>query len=165
MAGNLTSAWSVAGGYAYTDAKFVADTSATLRAGGAVGQVPKHTFALWNRYEITPAWAAALGVIHRTKMFAANEQIATGGTSPNVTLPGYQVRDGRASVVYRRTTARPGQDGPCFCCTNCLHKAPLADTAVQAGLAEAARQAGFRADAALVIHGICGKCHFPAPRR
>jgi catecholate siderophore receptor len=89
IAGNLTPLWSVAGGYAYTDAKFVADTSATLRAGGAVGQVPKHTFALWNRYEITPAWAAALGVIHRTRMFAANEQIATGATPPNVVLPGY----------------------------------------------------------------------------
>lgn len=99
VAGNLTSAWSVAGGYAYTDAKFVADTSATLRAGGAVGQVPRHTFALWNRYEITPAWAAALGVIHRTKMFAANEQIATGGTSPNVTLPGYTRLD--AAVFFK----------------------------------------------------------------
>lgn len=77
----------------------------------------------------------------------------------------YQVRDGRASVVYRRAAAGPGQDSPCFCCTNCLHKAPLADKAVQAGLIKAARQAGFRADATLVIHGICEKCHFPAPRR
>jgi catecholate siderophore receptor len=100
LAGNLTPLWSVAGGYAYTDAKFVADTSATLRAGGAVAQVPKHTFALWNRYEITPAWAAALGVIHRTRMFAANEQIATAGAAtPNVVLPGYTRFD--AAVFFK----------------------------------------------------------------
>ncbi|MBO0991205.1 TonB-dependent siderophore receptor [Delftia sp. SD018] len=99
VSGNLTPSWSVAGGYAYTDAKFVADTSATLRTGGAVGQVPKHTFALWNRYEITQSWAAALGVIRRTKMFAANEQIATGGVSPNVVLPGYTRFD--AAVFYK----------------------------------------------------------------
>ena len=64
-----------------------------------MGQVPKHTFALWNRYEITQSWAAALGVIRRTKMFAANEQIATGGVSPNVVLPGYTRFD--AAVFYK----------------------------------------------------------------
>ncbi|REN19577.1 TonB-dependent receptor, partial [Mycobacterium tuberculosis] len=49
LSGNITPAWSVAGGYSYTDAKFKADTSATIRAGATVGLVPKHTFALWNR--------------------------------------------------------------------------------------------------------------------
>lgn len=100
LAGNITPAWSAVGGYAYTDAKFIANTSATLRAGGAVGQVPKHTFTLWNRYDFNPTWAAALGVIHRTRMFASNEQIATGTNAfPNVALPGYTRVD--AAVFYK----------------------------------------------------------------
>lgn len=90
LSGNITPAWSVAGGYSYTDAKFKADTSATIRAGAAVGQVPKHTFALWNRYDFTPMWGAGLGVIHRTKMLASSEQIVTAAAPfPNVLLPGY----------------------------------------------------------------------------
>lgn len=90
LAGNITPAWSTMGGYAYTDAKFVADTSATLRTGAEMAQVPKHTLSWWNRYEFTPAWAAAVGVIYRTKMFAANQLIATPTTpTPNVLLPSY----------------------------------------------------------------------------
>jgi len=90
LSGNITPAWSVAGGYSYTDAKFKADTSATIRAGATVGLVPKHTFALWNRYDFSPMWGAGLGVIHRTKMFASSEQIVTAGTPfPNVVLPAY----------------------------------------------------------------------------
>ena len=79
--GRVTAAWSIAGGYTYSDAKFVADTSATQRAGGAVAQVPKHTFALWNRYDFSSTWGAGLGVIHRTKMYAANELIATAANA------------------------------------------------------------------------------------
>lgn len=100
LSGNITAAWSVAGGYTYADAKFTADTSATQRSGGAVGQVPKHTLALWNRYDFTPAWGAGLGVIHRAKMFAANEQIATPANPiPNVTLPAYTRLD--AALFYK----------------------------------------------------------------
>lgn len=95
LAGNITSAWTVVGGYAYTDARFTANTSATLREGARVGQVPRHTFALWNRYDFTPAIGGAIGVIHRAKSFASNEQIATASTPiPNVELPSYTRVDG-----------------------------------------------------------------------
>ncbi|MFT3799595.1 MAG: TonB-dependent siderophore receptor [Burkholderiaceae bacterium] len=98
--GNVTSAWTVAGGYAFTDAEFTADTSATQRAGGKVGNVPRHTFSLWNRYQFDGAFGAALGVIHRTRMFAANEMIATAASpTPNVELPGYTRFD--AALYYR----------------------------------------------------------------
>ncbi|MFC5770206.1 TonB-dependent receptor [Thauera sinica] len=90
LAGNLTSAWSVSGGYSYVDAKMLADTSATIRDGAELGQVPSHTFTLWNRYDFSPMWGAGVGVIHRTKMLASTEQVATASNAyPNVTLPGY----------------------------------------------------------------------------
>ena len=98
--GNVTAAWSVSGGYAYTEAEFTADTTATLREGAAVAQVPRHTFALWNRYDFTPALGAGVGVIHRTKMFAANQLVATAAAPfPNVELPGYTRVD--AAVFFR----------------------------------------------------------------
>jgi catecholate siderophore receptor len=90
LVGNITPAWSVTGSYTYADARFVANTSATQRAGGEVALVPKHAFAMWNRYDFTPVVGAALGLTHRAKVFAANEQIATAATPiPNVTLPSY----------------------------------------------------------------------------
>lgn len=99
LSGNLTPAWSVAAGYTYADAKFTAHTSATLHAGNAVGQVPKHTLAVWNRYNVNATWGAGVGVIHRSKMFAANELIATSAAPlPNVVLPGYTRVD--AALYY-----------------------------------------------------------------
>ncbi|MBN8747188.1 MAG: TonB-dependent siderophore receptor [Variovorax sp.] len=97
--GNITSAWSAAGGYSYTDAKFVADTSSTIRAGARVGLVPRHTFTLWNRYDFTPSWGAGLGIIRQSKVFASSEQIVTAANPfANVTLPGYTRFD--AALFY-----------------------------------------------------------------
>ena len=62
-------------------------TSATVsaRAGAEVGQVPHHTFSLWNNYEIARRFGAAFGIIHRSSMFAAIDN--------TVTLPGYTRAD------------------------------------------------------------------------
>jgi catecholate siderophore receptor len=90
VTGQVKPAWSVSGGYTYADARFLADTSATLRAAARVGQVPRHTFALWNRYDFSRQWGAGLGVIHRTSMLAANELTPIAANPiPNVELRGY----------------------------------------------------------------------------
>lgn len=78
--GRLTSAWKVAGGYAYQDA-YVTSATAAARAGAQVAQVPRHTLSFWNHYQVRPRVAAGLGIIQRTKMFAAIDN--------TVTLPGY----------------------------------------------------------------------------
>ena len=96
VTGRVTPAWTITGGYAYTDAKFLADTSATIKAGARVGQVPRHTLALWNRYDFTPAFGAGLGLIKRSAMYASNEQVPA---SNNVTLPGYTRID--SALFYR----------------------------------------------------------------
>jgi catecholate siderophore receptor len=85
--GRLTSAWSIAGGYAYQDA-FVTSATTAAVAGAQVGQVPHHTFSAWNNYRFHPRVAAALGLIHRTDMFAAIDN--------TVTLPGYTRADAAA---------------------------------------------------------------------
>jgi catecholate siderophore receptor len=76
--GRILPNWQVSGGYTYQDA--------VLRGNDAVrlGQVPKHQFSLWNRYDVTDRFGLGLGVIHQSSQFAAIR------TAPTITrLPGF----------------------------------------------------------------------------
>jgi catecholate siderophore receptor len=81
LIGYVTDAWQVSGGYAYTDARIVGATSATIVPGNRVGLVPYNTFTLWNKYEFHPLFAAGVGVIHQTDSFASSDD--------TVLLPGF----------------------------------------------------------------------------
>jgi catecholate siderophore receptor len=81
LAGYLTDAWQVAGGYAYTDARIASNVSATIVAGNRVGLVPYDTFTLWNRYQMTESWGVGVGVIHQTSAYASSDD--------TVLLPGF----------------------------------------------------------------------------
>jgi len=79
--GYLTQVWQMSGGYAYTDARIVSDTSTAIRAGNRVGLVPYHTFTLWNKYQLTEVWAFGVGLIRQTDSFASSDD--------TVVLPGF----------------------------------------------------------------------------
>jgi catecholate siderophore receptor len=85
--GQITPAWSIAGGYAYQDA-FVTSATTAARAGAKVAQVPHNTVSLWNNYRFHPRFGAAVGVIYRSEMFATIDD--------TVTLPGYTRVDAAA---------------------------------------------------------------------
>lgn len=89
LTGNILPKWSVSGGYAYQNARI---TSATTVApvGRQVGQVPRITFSLWNKCQVTRRLGAGLGLIARTDMFAAIDN--------TVVLPAYVRAD--AGVFY-----------------------------------------------------------------
>jgi len=87
--GSVTRSWNIAGGYAYQNA-FITSATTAARAGAQVAQVPHHAFSLWNSYRFNARWAAGLGIIHRSDMFAAIDD--------TVTLPGYTRAD--AAVFY-----------------------------------------------------------------
>jgi catecholate siderophore receptor len=91
--GRMTPLWSIAGGYAFQDA-FVSAATAAAPAGAVVGQVPRHTFSLWNNYQVLPRVGAALGILYRSDMFAAIDN--------TVTLPGYTRADAAAFVTISR---------------------------------------------------------------
>lgn len=76
----------------------------------------------------------------------------------------YQVRDGRASVVYRRLPDPAKPQEACFFCTNCRTKTALDDAAAQALIRQAAHRCGFHLAAAMLLHGLCEGCHFPTAR-
>jgi catecholate siderophore receptor len=90
--GRIARFWSVAGGYAYQDARITNATSAAP-AGARAAQVPRHGVSLWNRVQLRPRWSAGVGVIRRADMFAAVDN--------KVTLPGYTRVD--AALYYSVT--------------------------------------------------------------
>lgn len=87
--GTVTKSWTGSLGYAYQDAYIRSNTTAA-RAGDTVAQVPKHSFSLWNKFQLTPKLGVGLGVIRRSDVFAAVDN--------TVTLPGYTRVD--AAIFY-----------------------------------------------------------------
>ena len=65
----------MAGGYAYQDGEITRSISATAQAGATLAQLPKHSFSLWNKYEIHAAVAAALGIIYRSDVFTSTDNL------------------------------------------------------------------------------------------
>lgn len=92
VTGNVTKAWSVAGGYSYQDSRLTATTGATAQDGARTANVPKHTISLWNRYDVTPVWGLGLGIFNRSSMFAT--------TSNAVELDGYTRVDGAVFYTF-----------------------------------------------------------------
>ncbi|SEO99435.1 catecholate siderophore receptor [Nitrosovibrio sp. Nv6] len=70
ISGRVTSAWSIMGGYAYQEG-VLTQAAGNAQKGAILAELPKHSFSLWNRYNFTPNWGAAFGVIGRSNMFAA----------------------------------------------------------------------------------------------
>ncbi len=85
LTGDVTSAWQIAGGFATQRAKITSTTSAAP-AGRSVPLVPRHTLSLWNRYQVTSAAGAGLGIVRQASMFASIDN--------SVTLPAFTRVDG-----------------------------------------------------------------------
>ena len=71
--GSITRAWIVVGGYAYQDGRITQGISATAQVGAVLAQVPTHSFSLWNKYDLSTRWAAAIGVIRRGAIFTSTD--------------------------------------------------------------------------------------------
>ncbi|KAB8061879.1 TonB-dependent siderophore receptor [Janthinobacterium sp. FT14W] len=84
--GKVQPGWSIAGGYAWQRAVLTAMQSASALEGATVAHVPRHSLSLWNRYDFSPAWGAALGIIARSAVYAS--------VSNTVALPGFARADG-----------------------------------------------------------------------
>jgi catecholate siderophore receptor len=86
LTGYITPDWQAVLGYAYTDARIANDLTAPgvsppIVAGNRVQLVPYNQLSLWNKYQINPTWAAALGVIYFSDSFASSDD--------SVRLPGF----------------------------------------------------------------------------
>jgi catecholate siderophore receptor len=87
---SITSRWLISGGYALQKAEITSTTTAAP-AGREVPLVPRHSFSLWNRYDVTKQLGFGLGVIARSRSFAT--------ISNAVELPSYTRLD--AALYYK----------------------------------------------------------------
>ncbi len=102
LAGNITDKWSVFGGYAYQDGEITKQQGSGVNAilkGAELGQTPKHTFSLWNRYDFNEMWGAAIGLVSRSDMYAVSPT-ATQST----TLAGYTRLDAAVFAKLNKNT-------------------------------------------------------------
>ena len=97
--GNVTRAWSLAGGYAYQYGEITRSISPTAQAGAMLAQLPRHSMSLWNKYRLTTRVGAALGLIYRGDVFTSTDNL--------VHLPGYTRVD--AGVFLNLTAKLRGQ--------------------------------------------------------
>ena len=90
LTGRIMPNWQVSGGYTYQDARLNGNDAVRL------AQVPKHQFALWNRYDATSKLGLGLGVVHQSSQFAAIRTLPT-----TTRLPAFTRVD--AAVFYKAT--------------------------------------------------------------
>jgi catecholate siderophore receptor len=81
LTGYVTDNWQSTFGYAYTNARVTSATSPTIVPGNRIQLVPLNQFSWWNKYQITPVWGAALGIIYFSDSFASSDD--------SVKLPGF----------------------------------------------------------------------------
>lgn len=79
LTGRITPQWQMSGGYTYQDAGLRGNSFVRL------AQVPKHQFALWNRYDFNQWVGVGLGVVHQSSQFAAIRTSATTTRLPAFT--------------------------------------------------------------------------------
>lgn len=87
LTGQVTHAWQMMAGYAYQDSEV---RTPGAQNGNELGQVPKNSFSLWNRYDFAPQWGIGLGAIHQDDVYVS--------TDNTVVLPGFTRFD--AAVFY-----------------------------------------------------------------
>jgi catecholate siderophore receptor len=92
---SLTDRWQVSAGYALQKAEVRRKTSACDPAiqNCEIPLVPRHSFSLWNRYDLSRSLRLGLGVIARSKSYASISNL--------VVLPSYARVD--AAAYYRLT--------------------------------------------------------------
>jgi len=83
--GSITSRWQAVGSYTAQRARVVSAT-ASAAVGASTPLVPARIMSLWNKYQVTRAWAVGLGATRQSATYAAIDN--------TVTLPGYTRIDG-----------------------------------------------------------------------
>jgi len=99
VAGNVTSRWSVYGGWTVLRSKILEDESDPDQVGGKMKNVPDMTFNLWTNYAFDHQWDAGLGAQYVGKRrFTAGNTVARNA-SADAYMPSYWLFN--ASVGYK----------------------------------------------------------------
>jgi catecholate siderophore receptor len=86
--------WQLMAAYAHQRGRITSSLSPSALAGAALAQLPAHSLSVWNRFDVTRRVGVAAGVVRRSDMFAATDNV--------VVLPGYTRVDGAVYVAVSR---------------------------------------------------------------
>jgi catecholate siderophore receptor len=75
ITGRITPHWQTSVGYAHTIAE-ISKTTSAAPAGRTVGQVPRHTLSLWNRYDLSRNIGFGVGLYHQSSSFASISNVS-----------------------------------------------------------------------------------------
>lgn len=73
--GRVMTRWTIAGGYAFQDARITRSISSSTQAGAVLAQVPRHSFSLWNKFDLSRRVGSGVGVISHGDTFAATDNL------------------------------------------------------------------------------------------
>ena len=90
LVGQIMPGWKINTGYSYLDAEESGRLSGSAFANRPIGQVPKHMFSIWNRYDFNDQFGVGLGLTHQSSQFAR--------TNSTVRIPSYTRVD--AAIYY-----------------------------------------------------------------
>ena len=90
---SISDKWQVSAGYAWQKAEVTEATTACASGECEVPLVPRHSFSLWSRYDVSKQFGFGLGTVARSKSFASIGNM--------VKLPGYARFD--AALFYSVT--------------------------------------------------------------
>ena len=63
LAGSITAAWTVYGGYTHLDSEVV-ESLDPAEVGNSLGNTPRHSASLWSSHSLSDAWEVGFGVQH-----------------------------------------------------------------------------------------------------
>ena len=90
---SISDKWQVSAGYAWQKAEVTEATTACASGDCEVPLVPRHSFSLWSRYDVSKQFGFGIGAVARSKSFASIGNM--------VKLPGYARFD--AALFYSLT--------------------------------------------------------------
>jgi catecholate siderophore receptor len=72
VAGYLTRAWQVFGGYTYLDAEIVKASALDATQGKVPANTPRNSASMWTAYNLTREWQVGTGVTYMSDRYASN---------------------------------------------------------------------------------------------
>jgi len=79
VAGRLTRAWQVFGGYTFLDAEIVEASVLDATKGNTPANTPRNSASLWTSYDLTRAWQVGTGLTYMSDRYASNNNAVKVG--------------------------------------------------------------------------------------
>lgn len=130
VSGNITPAWTVFGGYSWSDSELVQGATGNVNIGDPLANTPEHSVSLFTTYRVMPRLAIGGGVYYVGETFGGNQGGAGGGAN-RIYMPEWTRLDLFASYDINERTSlqlnvKNATDEEYIMRTNGVHHADVA---------------------------------------